>query len=139
MPGTVDVCCKLPGGLHLTVWRMDEFVEATPTGNRTAPRAVAAGRVTIRGTGRREDDPRIIGGYAVTRGVDADMWARWLEQNKDSDAVRNRLVFAAEKSVMAEGQAREQSQLVSGLEPMNPDKLPAEFARKIEKMPRPAA
>ena len=103
MPGTVDVCCKLPGGLHLTVFRMEDSQELLQGGGtRVVKRAVADGRVTVRGIGRREDDPRIIGGYAVTRGVDADFWSRWLEQNATSDLVKSRLVFAAEKPAVLE-------------------------------------
>ena len=134
MPGTVDVCCKLPNGLHLQVFRMEDSQELLQGGGtRVVKRAVADGRVTIRGIGRRQDDPRIIGGYAVTRGIDADFWARWLEQNATSEVVKNRLVFASEKPAILEGQAREQAALRSGLEPLDPNKAPAEFARKIER------
>lgn len=134
MATTVDVCCKLPGGLHLTVFRMEDSQELMQGGtSRVVKRAVVEGRVTIRGTGRREDDPRIVGGYAVTRGVAAEFWARWLEQNAGSDLVKNHLLFAAEKPAMAEGQANEQSALRSGLEPLDPSRPPPEFARKIEK------
>lgn len=135
MAATVDVCCKLPNGLHLTVFRMEEHVEPVMGGgSRTVHRAVADGRTSIRGVGRRgHDDPRIVGGYAVTHGVDAAIWARWLEQNRDSDVVRNRLIFADEKPGMATGKAREQAEILSGLEPLNPDKPSPEFARKIER------
>jgi hypothetical protein len=134
MATTVDVCCKLPGGLHLTVFRMEDSQELLQGGStRVVKRAVADGRVTVRGIGRREDDPRIIGRYAVTRGVDADFWARWLEENASSDLVKNRLIFAGEKPAVVEGQAREQAALRSGLEPLDPSRPPPEFARKIEK------
>lgn len=134
MAATVDVCCKLPGGLHLTVFRMEDSQELLQGGStRVVKRAVADGRVTVRGIGRQEDDSRIIGSYAVTRGVDADFWARWLEANATSDLVKSRLIFAGEKPAVVEGQAREQSALRSGLEPLDPSRPPPEFARKIEK------
>lgn len=134
MGAAVDVCCKLPNGLHLAVFRMEDHVEPVMGGGvRTVQRAVPEGRVTVRGTGRRLDDPRIVGGYAVTRGVDADLWARWMAQNKDSDIVRNGLIFADEKPAMATGKAKEQADIRSGLEPLDPDRLPPEFAGKIEK------
>lgn len=133
MPGTVSVACKLPSGIHLNVFTMEDAQEPVLGGGwRTVKRAVPAGRVTLKGTGRRVDDPRIVGGYALTHNVDADHWANWLTANKDSALVKNGLIFAHVKPAEVEAQARDHREAVSGLEPVDPNNLPAEFKKKIE-------
>lgn len=133
MPGTVTIGCKLPSGVHLNIFTMEDSQEPIMGGGwRVIKKASFAGRVTIKGVGRRVDDPRVVGGYALTPNVDADVWAEWLKQNKDSDLVKNRMVFAHVKQAEAEAQARDQQSLRSGLEPVDPGNLPPEFKRKIE-------
>ena len=92
---------------------------------REVKRAVKVGEpVTIcgcavyRGPGDPPPVAPIVGGYALTHNVDADFFSTWLEQNKDSDLVRNRLVFAHAKPDLATGQAKEQAEVRSGLEPL---------------------
>lgn len=130
---TVTIGCKLPNGLHLNVFNMvDDYEPVMGGGTRKTQRAQFAGRVTVKGVGRRVDDPRIVAGAALTHNVDADHWARWLAANKDSDVVKNGLIFAAAKAGEAEAQAKDHVSLKSGLEPIDPESLPAEFVRKIE-------
>jgi hypothetical protein len=60
----------------------------------------------------RHAEHQIVGGmegFALTFGVPADFWDRWLAQNADSDAVLNGLIFAHGKHGHAEGQAREKA------------------------------
>jgi hypothetical protein len=62
----------------------------------------------------------IAGGYALTYNVDADLWASWLAANKDTDMVRNELIFAQEKLANASAQAKANEPRKTGLEPLNP-------------------
>jgi hypothetical protein len=134
---TVTIACKLPNGIHLDVFRMDDWNEQTPTGVRATKRAVRDGRFTLNGTRRRTDDPRIAEGFALTHGVPAEHWARWLDANKDSALVTNGLIFA-QKGADVRAQAREKAGQLSGLEPIDPKNLPREFRGKIETADRPS-
>jgi hypothetical protein len=129
MPGTVTVACKVPSGLHLRLFRMEDFNEPVMGGGtRTVKRAVEMGqRVTVKGFAHPSDKAptaQISGGYALTPGVDADFFKAWLEQNAESAIVKNKLIFAHEKATYAESQSREQAELVCGLEPIDPAKMP---------------
>jgi hypothetical protein len=103
MPGTVTVACRLPHGLHLEL--KDQK------------------RVTIRGFSIPYGLPAmsISNGFALTPGVDADFFERWMTVNKDLDLVQRRLIFAHVKSSDAAAQAKEMADEKSGLEPLNPD------------------
>lgn len=96
-------------------------------GSRAVKRAVRVGRFTIAGTGRRVDDPRVIGGYALTPNVPADLWEAWHKANADSDVVQKGLIFAHEKPSEVEAEVRKNSDLRSGFEEVDPSNLPAEF------------
>lgn len=65
--------------------------------------------------------PRMICGYALTDGVDKDLWDAWLKENANSALVLNRLVFAYEKQDTVQGKARENTDVNSGLGPLEPD------------------
>jgi hypothetical protein len=60
------------------------------------------------------------GRYGITRGVPVDIWETWLEQNKDSDLVRNGLIFALGDDIDALYEAKKRTALRSGLEPLEP-------------------
>jgi len=97
---TITVMCKYPPGLELRVFQTIEIPEATPGGNfRMTPKAQQVGKtITINGPAAPVNGVsphEIAGGYAFTFGVDAEMFDRWLEQNRDSDLVKNRLILKA--------------------------------------------
>jgi hypothetical protein len=131
---TVTVACKLPNGIIL---HLDELVEhdvpVLGGGYRTEKRAQRVGQtVKINGNrapygklpkgpivGTEEQTPEL--GYALTHGVDAEFWAKWVEQNKKSDIFINKLIFAYEKQDAVEGKAKSYAKQRSGLEPVVPD------------------
>jgi hypothetical protein len=129
MAGTVTVACKLPHGLILRLFRMETRNEPVMGGGtREVQVATQVGEpVVIKGYaapfGQVPSVP-IEGGYALTPNVDADFWAAWVKQNEDHDAVRNRLIFANEKSESAQRKAKDQTKVRSGLEPIDPQRLP---------------
>lgn len=141
----VTVACKLPHGLTLRVFRMEDFAEPVMGGGtRTVKKAIlAAEPVTLNRAAAPQGEShehRVIGGYALTPGIDADFWGTWLEQNKDSDIVRNRLVFALEKEASVESKAREHKDTTSGLERLDvrsvPSKDGGEPAMADKRIPR---
>jgi hypothetical protein len=59
--------------------------------------------------------PRMIAGYALTDGVDKELWDAWAKENADSALIKNRLVFAFEKLDSVQGRCREFDDVNSGL------------------------
>ncbi|MDB5448416.1 MAG: hypothetical protein JWQ97_3733 [Phenylobacterium sp.] len=121
MGETVTVACKLPNGLILRVFDMVEHDEPVMGGGfRSVSRAHQTGTdVVIKGAAAPFGmEKPLVGGYALTSNVDADFFTRWLEQNAESDMVRNRMVFAHGRADHVRGQAREQDEITSGLEPL---------------------
>lgn len=133
MPGTVTVAYKGPSGLYLRAFKMEKFVEQVMGGGlRDSERAIQVGSaIEIAGIATKfgvapktEVGGRpvtYVAGYALTHNVDADLWASWHAANVNSDLVRAGLIFAYDKSIMAEGKARENESVRSGLEPIKPD------------------
>jgi len=134
MPGTVSIACKLPSGLQLCIYDMEDSSEPVMGGGwKTVKRAVKIGSVKIRGAARRPfDDPRILGGYAITENVDADVWDKWLADNKGSDLVTKGLIFAHAKLADTQAHARDGRGVRSGFEEVDPENLPPEFKRTIK-------
>lgn len=122
----VTVACNLPHGLLLRVFRpikqrvvigvgrheMIDMFEVDGAPVHVFGVATEVGKV-----------PRapIVGGYALTKGVDKDFWDRWLEANEDSQMVKNKCVFAWEREGFAEGEAHENEGRKTNMEPFNPD------------------
>jgi hypothetical protein len=65
--------------------------------------------------------PEMVAGYALTHGVDAYLYDAWAIENKDTDMLRNKLVFAFEKLDSTKGMAKDCKDLDSGLGPLVPD------------------
>jgi hypothetical protein len=67
------------------------------------------------------------GGYALTYGVPKETWDRWYEQNKNTQLVTKRVIFASPSLPQATVDARtdEARKVKSGLEPIDPDNLAA--------------
>jgi len=126
---TVTVACKLPNGLILRLFTMAEKNEQVMGGgSRKIKEAVEhPKRVVLNGNSHPQNAaPRaqIASGCALTMGVDKEFWDTWLAQNKDSDVVRNGLVFAHEKIENTSAEAKDKVTLRSGLERLDPKKLP---------------
>jgi hypothetical protein len=81
------------------------------------------------------DRPTMIGGYALTFGVDRAWWEKWADQNKDAPFVANGLVFAVKDraDVMARAKGELQG-VTSGLDPVVP---PKDGQTTDPRMPRP--
>ena len=138
MATTVTVGCKLPHGLVL---QLQQGYQATIEGPQGSQRQVtkytkAGKEVVIKGNAipaGEAHDKTIVGGFALTYGVDAEFFAEWMLQHSEFPAVVNGLIFAHEKPQVAEGEAKNARDIVSGLEPINPAKLPDEFQKQVEK------
>lgn len=138
----VSVACKLPNGLILRGFDERKEVELVLGGGT---RDVEVHRpngdqVVIGGTMARFGDPRppilTAGGYRITRDVPRALWEQWLNANRNSDLVRNHLVYAHEHHDHVEDWSREHAAAVSGLEGIDPDN-PGKRVRGIVRAERP--
>lgn len=130
MPGTVTVACKLPHGLILRVFDRKDVPEPQQGGGtkdveKWLPRPNS---VQIKGYAEKYD-PSLppaarTSSYALTHGVDKEFFEQWLKQNHDHDAVVRGLIFAQDKPESARAKALEMKATRSGLEPIDPAKLP---------------
>lgn len=129
---TVTVACKLPNGIKLRIFDMvKKDMPVMGGGMREVPEAVEVQGQSFIINGNTHPQnaaPRclIVGGFALTSNVPKELWDRWLEQNKESDIVRNGLIFAHAKDqdASARAQAKERAALRSGLERLDPEHLP---------------
>jgi hypothetical protein len=131
----VSICCALPNGIWLQIWKPSLEREATPQGFReiTIHRPDPdKPRFRINGFavpfGKRPNYTIIAtsstGGIAITNDVPRDLWEQWLEQNKQSEIVKKNIIFAMPSHREAEAEAKKRHDIKSGLEPIDPDKPP---------------
>lgn len=130
----VIVGCKVGVGfIDLQLCRIEEKFEQNMQGGRTVKESTRVGdTVRIRGTAYPRGTapegypppPEIVGGAALTRGVDKDFFDEYLKQNKQNPLVKNGLIFAHESEDRVRGIAKETEEVKSGLDPINPKKDP---------------
>lgn len=129
MPGTVCVACKKPGGILMRVFEFRDKDEPLMGGGyKTVKEAVQkGGAVFVHGPtvpfGKFPEVP-VVGGYALTPNIDAEFAVEYMRQNAESDLVRNRIIYAVDKPETATRLAKEQESIRSGLEPLDPNRLP---------------
>lgn len=122
----ITIASKLPMALQLQLCapRTEERKERATTWNETVYFKVGP-VVVINGTAFPNADipenmerPQMIGGCALTSGVDRDWWEQWLEQNKTAPFIQSGLVFAQPTIDGIRGQAKEHLKLDSMLGPI---------------------
>ena len=119
----VKVGCKMPNGIIL---RLDNMVETQEPmfggGFRNVKTAQQVASVQLFGTAvpfGAERPCLIVGGYAITNNVSGEFMEKWLEQHKDSDLVRNKIIIVHDRDT--DGLARENKSVRSNLEPLDPN------------------
>jgi hypothetical protein len=126
---TVTVACKLPHGLRLRIFEMVDHEEPVLGGGKKASKVAqpVGDQVVINGNAMpMVGQPRheIVGGYGLTHNVNAEFFAKWCEQNGESDIVKNNLIFALKNANAARDKARDGADIRSGLEGIDPVNLP---------------
>lgn len=117
----VTVACKLPHGLVIRdMNETDAFENVMGGGKRKTKVYRPVGR-PIRIKGPNVPGPfirlvEVVGGYAITEGVDAVVYARWVDANKDSAFIVNDMVFGHENGDIVRGWAKEHASTRSGME-----------------------
>lgn len=128
--GTVTVACKVPNGLVLQLCRPNTQI-VNVRGNRHEETVYSkigqtftvAGPAYPNGPVPRgfKAPPLIVGGYAMTRGIPADFWEEWLNQNAEASYVTSRMIYACDRADEARGLAEDHKDTLSGFEPLNPE------------------
>jgi hypothetical protein len=125
---TCTIALKLPSGLTLQAYVMEQSREQTPGGFRDVPMARAVGEpftlhgaALPRGADRPEIDYLIVGGFAITPGCPRDLWENWYAANKDSHLVRSGLIFQVNSEGDARKEAKGRANLENGFEPIDPE------------------
>lgn len=142
MPGTVTVACALPHGFRMQLQEPVTIPAPSrddPTRKETINRFTGK-TIVINGPAPNRDPKRAMdgsaipvqGGYALTYGVDKDIWDKWREQMKEWPPLATGQIIAHERDDAVKGEARSGKHGPSGFEPFNPSKPPDEFAGKIK-------
>jgi len=137
MAGTVVVACKHPNGMILRLFDMVKVMYDVQGGGKReveeARERPGSKHVVINGPatpfGGRPKGP-IEGGYVLTFGVDAEFFAEWMKQHRDTDYVKNQIIKGYNKEADAVVESRKLESVKTGLEPIDPSRPPAEFARR---------
>lgn len=61
----------------------------------------------------------VVGGYAITDGVDLDLFKRWMNWNREAAFVTNLLIYGDEDGARVRAWAREHASVKSGMEPLD--------------------
>jgi hypothetical protein len=137
---TVVVACKLPNGIVLQLCKKEQATEQTPSGPRTVEIGVKSGdKYVVRGASIPwGTTPKylMVGGYALTSGIPREFWDEWLRQNDDNDFVKRGLVFAHVAMEDTEAHAMEGEKVSTGLEPIDPNRLPKGITTATEQEKR---
>lgn len=136
----VTVGCKLPAGLILRVFDMVDTPEPVMGGGtRMSPMArELPQRIELKGYavpfGQPVNRP-IFGRFALTNNVPRDFFELWLHQNKDTEIVKNGLVFMEDSEDAARDHAKEFKTLRSGFEALNTESKDAKGRYTDPRMP----
>jgi len=125
----VYVGCKLPNGLILQNFVMEEVREAVPGGFKDSPMARRLPEsYRLNGTSLTHDQRQngdvgypIVHQCAITGGIPREFWEKWQEANARSELVRNNIVFAHKEEASVRRMAAEFAGQKTGLEPLDPD------------------
>lgn len=123
---TVTVFCRLPHGLRLSVYDLDEIKRRDALSRNKTPdySPVQASHIVLRGA---RDDARyhkkdnVLLGMAGRTDVPKDFWDAWYSQNKNSDFIRNHLVFAETTERAGAARQAELAAERTGFESLDPD------------------
>lgn len=121
---SVVVACKLPHGIKIRDYEEGSANELVMGGGTRKVKVFRPVGPTYRIKGPNVPDAlrpmvEVIGGYAITQGMPADVFERWMKSNKDSLYVKNELIFGDESGDTVRGKARELANKKTGLEPLD--------------------
>jgi hypothetical protein len=131
---TVTVACRLPHGLVCQVHTLTKKSEPVMGGGyRDVDIWVPTGEeFTLKGTAHPQDQApkaEMASGFALTHGIRKDWWEAWSAQYRKFPAIEQGLIFAAPHKAKVVDECKEKAGLKTGLERIDPNNPPQEFAR----------
>lgn len=121
---TVTIACKMPHGIVIR-----DHDEATVHenvmggGSRKVKVFRPVGRpIRIKGPVVPDQFIRlveVVGGYAITEGVDLDLFEKWMRWNREAPYVTNKLIYGDEDGSKVRAWARDHDSVRSGMEPLD--------------------
>lgn len=126
---TVTVACKIPQGLVLQIHEKRTMKVVATHGVTEEERYFPKGEpFVLNGSAHAQNEGprcRTVGAFAITHGVPKDMWEMWMEQTgRHHPAVLSGMLFAFPDEDRTIAAAKEKRKIVTGLERLNPHKLP---------------
>lgn len=128
---TVTVASKMPFDFILRIYDFAKRYEPVMGGGtrevKIAERRRGSKEFIVQGNSwpqNKGPHQKLEFGFAITSGIPKAFWEEWLEQNKDADYIMNGMLFAFGESASAVAKAREMEKEKSGLERLDPNKLP---------------
>lgn len=120
----VTVACKLPHGIVIRDFAESIVHENVMGGGQRKVKVHRPVGRPIRIKGPMVPKPfiglvEVVGGFAITQGVDGGVFARWLDANEQSSFVVNNMIYGHEDGDRVRGWARERAGIKSGLEPLD--------------------
>lgn len=124
MSRTVTVACKLSHGIRIRDYEEGVDHERVMGGGSRKVKVFRPKGPTYRIKGPNVPDVlkplvEVHGGYAITHGMPADVFERWLKWNEDQPFVKNNLIFGDEDADKVRGMAREFAEKKTGTEPLD--------------------
>ncbi|CAN7375042.1 hypothetical protein LJR220_003343 [Bradyrhizobium sp. LjRoot220] len=121
---TVTVACKMPHGVMIRDFAEGKVMEDVLGGGKRPTKVFRPVGRPIRVKGPVVPDQfirlvEVVGGYAITEGVDARVFAKWIDANKEAPFVTNELIFGHENGDIVRGWAKEHAAVRSGMEPLD--------------------
>lgn len=119
---TVTVACKIPNGMIL---------HTTNAGGEKVTLRLNGARLPVNHKGReiprfKQAGPLVesgLGGYGLTSGVDADLWAKIESESRTTPPFIGGLIFATPDTASTSDMANDlDRECKSGMEPLDPDK-----------------
>lgn len=132
---TVTVASKIPFGFIMRVYRpMEGYEPVMGGGQRATTTWVQDGPEVVLNPCsqfQNRDRPWEVtqSGFSLTPGVPKVFWEKWLDQHKTFPAVVAGLIFAHQETASVKARALDDGEKRSGLERLNPDKLPRGLQR----------
>lgn len=131
MAGKVTVACKWPNGVVLKVFDFIDIEENHAGGTRTIKQAVQRGKTVylngyLKPNKGQIQQPAQAAFYEMTHGVDEDFMKLWMQQNRESDLVRNKIILVQGGPVEnIKSAVKEMEKQRCGVEPLDPKNLPS--------------
>ncbi|KAA0089357.1 hypothetical protein CIW54_07790 [Paraburkholderia sp. T12-10] len=141
---TVTVASKAPFDIILKLYDLVELSEPVMGGGyrtfKQYQERLTVKPIVIQGNSWAQNQgphQQIVGGFAITHDVPKAFWDEWYEANKNSDYIKNEMIFAHAEAASVTSRATDMKDVKSNIERLDPKNLPR-GVQESERMYRPS-